>query len=96
MTVPVGSKPLRPARPAIWVYSPGRISLKLLPSCFLVCENTTDFAGMLTPYETLSTQLTFHEAHNSLPLQMFLLQKELLRDPERKEFPQPIIIMSIP
>lgn len=51
ITVPVGSSPRLPARPAIWVYSPGRISRKFLPSCFLMLENTTHLAGMLTPYD---------------------------------------------
>lgn len=49
MTVPVESRPRRPARPAICVYSPGLRSLKLRPSCFLMCEKTTHLAGMFTP-----------------------------------------------
>jgi hypothetical protein len=70
MTVPVVSRPRRPALPAIWVYSPGSNvpmrnevgsvserghyistdnSRNEWPSCFRMPENTTLFAGMLTP-----------------------------------------------
>jgi hypothetical protein len=50
MTVPVASRPRRPARPAICVISPGKRSLNDLPSCFLIPEKTTVLAGILTPF----------------------------------------------
>ena len=53
ITTPVGSRPRRPARPDICVYSPGRISRKLRPSCLHIPEKTTDRAGMLTPCRQL-------------------------------------------
>lgn len=54
ITVPVGSSPLRPARPAIWMYSPDKRSRKAVPSCFLIESNTTVLAGMLTPIANVS------------------------------------------
>ena len=50
MTVPVASRPRRPARPAICVISPGKRSRNDLPSCFLIPEKTTVLAGILTPF----------------------------------------------
>ena len=54
ITVPVGSSPLRPARPAIWMYSPVKRSRKTVPSCFLIESKTTVLAGMLTPIANVS------------------------------------------
>eukprot|EP00968_Pinguiococcus_pyrenoidosus_P004398 scaffold298_cov247-Pinguiococcus_pyrenoidosus.AAC.24 len=53
-TFPTESRPRRPARPAIWVYSPGKRSRKLRPSCFLVPLKTTVRAGMFTPMAKVS------------------------------------------
>lgn len=50
MTTPVASRPRRPARPDICVYSPGKSSRKPLPSCLRIPEKTTERAGMLTPW----------------------------------------------
>lgn len=54
MTVPVGSRPLRPARPAICTYSPGSRSRKVEPSCLRMESNTTVRAGMFTPMAKVS------------------------------------------
>ena len=54
MTVPVGSRPLRPARPAICTYSPGSRSRKVEPSCFRMESNTTVRAGIFTPMAKVS------------------------------------------
>mmetsp|Transcript_16645 Transcript_16645/g.42686 ORF Transcript_16645/g.42686 Transcript_16645/m.42686 type:complete len:323 (-) Transcript_16645:661-1629(-) len=54
MTVPVVSRPRRPARPAICVYSPGSSERKLLPSCLRVEWKTTVRVGALTPMAKVS------------------------------------------
>lgn len=64
ITVPVVSRPRRPARPAICVYSPGKRFRKEWPSCLRIPANTTHFAGILTPcvlaWTTLEISLTHH------------------------------------
>ena len=46
--------PLRPARPLIWMYSPGVIQRKVPPSYLRVWVKTTVRAGMLSPVEKVS------------------------------------------
>ena len=54
MTVPLSSRPRRPARPLICVYSPELIHRNAPPSNFLACVNTTVLAGMFSPVENVS------------------------------------------
>ena len=54
MTIPVVSKPLRPALPAIWMYSPGSNVRLCVPSCFVILSNMTVRAGILTPMANVS------------------------------------------
>jgi len=54
ITEPTVSRPRRPARPAIWVYSPGSKFLKECPSCFLYPENTTVLVGRFNPIAKVS------------------------------------------
>ena len=54
MTVPVVSMPRRPARPAIWMYSPASRLRMHVPSCFRTLSNTTVRAGMFTPIANVS------------------------------------------
>ena len=54
MTVPEVSLPLRPALPAICVYSPGVNDRNAIPSCFRVAAKTTVLAGILTPMAKVS------------------------------------------
>lgn len=82
-TVPVVSKPRRPARPAICVYSPGKMSLKERPSCFRMLENTTHLAGMLTPCNHLFCQTSQKHRRSPLPWQTFQLQIRLSPIPEQ-------------
>lgn len=53
-TVPLTSRPRRPARPAICVYSPGVRSRCLSPSCLRMPLKRTHRAGMLTPMAKVS------------------------------------------
>ena len=54
MTVPVVSMPRRPARPAIWMYSPASKLRWHVPSCFRTVSKTTVRAGMFTPIAKVS------------------------------------------
>lgn len=54
ITVPVSSKPRRPALPAICINSEGWRSLKFNPSCLRIESNTTVLAGILTPMAKVS------------------------------------------
>ena len=54
ITVPVLSRPLLPARPAICMYSPGSNSRNFVPSCFRIESKTTVLAGMFTPIAKVS------------------------------------------
>mmetsp|Transcript_8517 Transcript_8517/g.31191 ORF Transcript_8517/g.31191 Transcript_8517/m.31191 type:complete len:387 (+) Transcript_8517:1060-2220(+) len=56
ITVPTGSNPRRPARPAICVYSPGSIPRNSLPSCFRKSWKHTDRAGAFTPIANVSVE----------------------------------------
>ena len=52
--MPVVSMPRRPARPAIWMYSPASRLRMHVPSCFRTLSNTTVRAGMFTPIANVS------------------------------------------
>lgn len=52
--MPVVSMPRRPARPAIWIYSPASRLRMHVPSCFRTLSNTTVRAGMFTPIANVS------------------------------------------
>ena len=54
MTVPFTSKPRRPARPLICVYSPGNKNRKSFPSCFRILLKIAVRAGTLTPIANVS------------------------------------------
>lgn len=52
--LPLSSRPRRPARPLIWMYSPEVSQRKPPPSNFRALVNTTVLAGMLSPVEKVS------------------------------------------
>eukprot|EP00967_Tisochrysis_lutea_P117377 scaffold189774_cov32-Tisochrysis_lutea.AAC.2 len=54
MTVPLGSRPRRPARPDIWMYSAAEGGRKTSPSHFRSEVKTTARAGMLRPRANVS------------------------------------------
>ena len=54
MVAPRSSRPRRPARPLIWMYSPEDTQRKPPPSNLRALVKTTVFAGMLSPVEKVS------------------------------------------